>query len=51
MPWCTVKVRRHTVTINGTASDFVVIYLNGNSGNKLDGALTAHRRHRPVAPS
>ena len=30
----------HTVTINGTTSDFVVIDITGNSGNKLDGALT-----------
>jgi hypothetical protein len=30
----------HTVTITGTASDFVVIDITGNSGNKLDGALT-----------
>ena len=30
----------HTVTIYGTASDFVVIDITGNSGNKLDGALT-----------
>lgn len=29
-----------TVTINGSASDFVVIDVTGNSGNKLDGALT-----------
>ena len=29
----------NTVTINGTASDFVVIDVTGNSGNKLDGAL------------
>jgi len=30
----------HTVTINGSASDYVVINITGNSGNKLDGALT-----------
>ena len=30
----------HTVTINGSASDYVVINVTGNSGNKLDGALT-----------
>jgi hypothetical protein len=30
----------NTVTINGSASDYVVININGNSGNKLDGALT-----------
>jgi PEP-CTERM motif-containing protein len=30
----------HTVTINGTASDFVAIDITGSSGNKLDGALT-----------
>jgi PEP-CTERM motif len=30
----------HTVTINGSASDYVVIDITGNSGNKLDGALT-----------
>ena len=30
----------NTVTINGTSSDFVVIDITGNSGNKLDGALT-----------
>jgi hypothetical protein len=30
----------NTVTINGSASDFVVIDITGNSGNKLDGALT-----------
>jgi len=30
----------NTVTINGTAADFVVIDITGNSGNKLDGALT-----------
>jgi hypothetical protein len=30
----------HTVTINGSATDFVVIDITGNSGNRLDGALT-----------
>ena len=30
----------HTVTINGSAADYVVIDITGNSGNKLDGALT-----------
>lgn len=30
----------HTVTINGAATDFVVIDITGASGNKLDGALT-----------
>lgn len=30
----------NTVTINGSASDYVVIDVTGNSGNKLDGALT-----------
>jgi filamentous hemagglutinin family protein len=35
----------HTVTINGSASDYVVIDITGNSGNKLDGALTTHGRH------
>jgi choice-of-anchor A domain-containing protein len=30
----------HTVTINGTASDYVVINVTGNSNDKLDGALT-----------
>jgi hypothetical protein len=30
----------NTVTINGTASDFVVIDITGTSNNKLDGALT-----------
>ena len=30
----------HTVTINGSASDYVVIDITGTSGNKLDGALT-----------
>jgi len=30
----------HTVTINGTSSEYVVIDVTGNGGNKLDGALT-----------
>lgn len=30
----------HTVTISGAATDYVVIDITGNSGNKLDGALT-----------
>ena len=30
----------HTVTINGSPTEYVVIDVTGNSGNKLDGALT-----------
>lgn len=29
----------NTVTIDGSASDYVVIDISGNSNNKLDGAL------------
>ena len=30
----------HTLTISGSATDYVVIDITGNSGNKLDGAVT-----------
>jgi hypothetical protein len=33
-------LNHNTLTINGSASDYVVINITGNSGNKLDGALT-----------